>query len=72
MPHNLGGAWNKYMFADERLNNKRYEFDYGNYWGHENYFYGKSVNITSLEGKTGVFGNMPGTGYELPIWRWKN
>ena len=39
------------MFADERLNNKRYESDYGNYWGHENYFYGKSVNITSLEGR---------------------
>lgn len=51
MPHNLGGAWNKYMFADERLNNKRYNFDYGNYWGHENYFYGQSVNITSLEGR---------------------
>lgn len=51
MPHNLGGAWNKYMFADERLNNKRYNFDYGNYWGHETYFYGQSVNITSLEGR---------------------
>lgn len=51
MPHNLGGAWNKYMFADERLNNKRYNFDYGNYWGNESYFYGQSVNITSLEGR---------------------
>ncbi len=51
MPHNLGGAWNKYMFADERLNNKRYNFDYGNYWGHETYFYGQSVNITSREGR---------------------
>ncbi len=51
MPHNLGGAWNKYMFADERLNNKRYNFDYGNYWGNEAYFYGQSVNITSLEGR---------------------
>ncbi len=51
MGHNMGGAWNKYMFADERLNNKRYNFDYGNYWGAEGYFYGKSVNVGSLEGR---------------------
>lgn len=47
MDPDKGGAWNKYMFADETLNNKRYNFDYGNYWGNETYFYGVSVNIGS-------------------------
>lgn len=51
MDPDKGGAWNKYMFADERLNNKRYNFDYGNYWGDEAYFYGKSVDISKLEGR---------------------
>ena len=44
MDPNKGGAWNKYLFADETLNNYPYQFDYGNYWGNEGYFYGKSVN----------------------------
>lgn len=47
MDPDKGGAWNKYLFADETLNNKPYNFDYGNYWGHETYFYGKSATPTS-------------------------
>ncbi|HRR17035.1 MAG TPA: RagB/SusD family nutrient uptake outer membrane protein [Bacteroidales bacterium] len=42
------GAWNKYLFADETLNNYPYNFDNGNYWGSETYFYGaSSVNVAS-------------------------
>lgn len=41
-----GGAWNKYLFADETLNRYQYSFDQGNYWNNEGYFYGKSVNTT--------------------------
>lgn len=51
MDPDKGGAWNKYSFADETLNNKIYNFDYGNYWGHETYFYGQSVNVTVMEGR---------------------
>lgn len=47
MDPDKGGAWNKYLFADETLNNKPYNFDYGNYWGHETYFYGQKANPTS-------------------------
>ncbi len=47
MDPDKGGAWNKYLFADETLNNKPYNFDYGNYWGSETYFYGKNVSVTS-------------------------
>lgn len=47
MDHNKGGAWNKYLFADETLNNKIYNFDYGNYWGNETYFYGTNPDVTS-------------------------
>lgn len=47
MDPDKGGAWNKYMFADETLNNKPYAFDYGNYWGNEGYFYGVTPNPTS-------------------------
>jgi hypothetical protein len=47
MDPDKGGAWNKYMFADETLNNKPYAFDNGNYWGNEAYFYGVSPNPTS-------------------------
>jgi hypothetical protein len=47
MDPDKGGAWNKYLFADETLNNYPYNFDNGNYWGSETYFYGKSINITS-------------------------
>lgn len=43
---NKGGAWNKYLFADETLNNYPYAFDNGNYWGNEAYFYGQAVNTT--------------------------
>ncbi len=48
MDPDKGGAWNKYLFADETLNNKPYAFDYGNYWGNETYFYGVSVNPSSM------------------------
>lgn len=43
MDPNKGGAWNPYLFADETLNNKPYNFDNGNYWGAEGYFYGTSA-----------------------------
>jgi hypothetical protein len=47
MDPDKGGAWNKYLFADETLNNYPYNFDNGNYWGNETYFFGVSVNVTS-------------------------
>ncbi len=47
MDPDKGGAWNKYLFADETLNNYPYNFDNGNYWGNETYFYGVSINVTS-------------------------
>jgi len=47
MDPDKGGAWNKYLFADETLNNYPYTFDNGNYWGNETYFYGASINVTS-------------------------
>jgi hypothetical protein len=47
MDPDKGGAWNKYLFADETLNNKPYNFDYGNYWGNETYFFGVNANPTS-------------------------
>ncbi len=49
---NKGGAWNKYLFADETLNNYPYAFDNGNYWGNEAYFYGQSVNTTDNNSRT--------------------
>ncbi len=52
MDPDKGGAWNKYLFADETLNNYPYQFDLGNYWGNEGYFYGKpNINTSSLEGR---------------------
>jgi hypothetical protein len=47
MDPDKGGAWNKYLFADETLNNYPYNFDNGNYWGNETYFYGASISVTS-------------------------
>lgn len=47
MDHDKGGAWNKYLFADETLNNYPYNFDNGNYWNNEGYFFGATVNIPS-------------------------
>jgi hypothetical protein len=47
MDPDKGGAWNKYLFADETLNNYPYAFDNGNYWGNETYFYGASIVVTS-------------------------
>jgi hypothetical protein len=47
MDPDKGGAWNKYLFADETLNNYPYNFDNGNYWGNETYFYGASIKVTS-------------------------
>jgi len=47
MDPDKGGAWNKYLFADETLNNYPYNFDNGNYWGNETYFYGVSAKPTS-------------------------
>jgi len=51
MDPDKGGAWNKYLFADETLNNKPYNFDYGNYWGNETYFYGVNANPTSTNSR---------------------
>ena len=47
MDPDKGGAWNKYLFADETLNNYPYNFDNGNYWGNETYFFGRTPNPTS-------------------------
>ena len=58
MDPDKGGAWNKYMFADETLNNKPYNFDYGNYWGNEAYFYGTNVNVASTNPR------------DRRIWEW--
>ncbi|HBB01473.1 MAG: hypothetical protein A2W86_05220 [Bacteroidetes bacterium GWD2_45_23] len=58
MDPDKGQAWNPYSFADETLNNKPYNFDYGNYWGSENYFYGKSVSVTSTNPR------------DRRIWEW--
>ncbi|GAA4444802.1 RagB/SusD family nutrient uptake outer membrane protein [Ravibacter arvi] len=52
MDPNKGGAWNKYLFADETLNNYPYAFDNGNYWGNEGYFYGQNVNTTDNNSRT--------------------
>lgn len=52
MDPNKGGAWNKYLFADETLNNYPYAFDNGNYWGNEAYFYGQSVTTTDNNSRT--------------------
>lgn len=41
------GAWNKYLFADETLGPSQYNFDNGNYWGSETYFFGATINTTS-------------------------
>jgi hypothetical protein len=46
MDPDKGGAWNKYLFADETLNNYPYNFDNGNYWGSETYFYGANPTST--------------------------
>ncbi len=48
------GAWNKYLFADETLNNYTYAFDQGNYWGNETYFFGGNPmgDITKREART--------------------
>lgn len=47
-----GGAWNKYLFADETLNNYPYNFDLGNYWNNETYFFGVEVTPSRLESNT--------------------
>lgn len=52
MDPNKGGAWNRYLFADETLNNKPYPFDDGNYWSNETYFFGQSVNTTDNNPRT--------------------
>ena len=52
------GAWNNYSFADENLGPRPYNFDTGNWWGNEAYFFGTSVNTSSLEGR------------DRRIWEW--
>src|SRR5512133_3185329 len=46
------GAWNKYLFADETLNNYMYNFDLGNYWGNETYFFGVTPTTSTLASNT--------------------
>jgi len=52
MDPDKGGAWNKYLFADETLNNYPYNFDNGNYWGNETYFYGVTPDPGKLASNT--------------------
>jgi len=52
MDPDKGGAWNKYLFADETLNNYQYNFDLGNYWGNEAYFFGSDVTPAKLASNT--------------------
>jgi hypothetical protein len=52
MDPDKGGAWNKYLFADETLNNYPYNFDYGNYWGNETYFFGVTPTPGTLSSNT--------------------
>jgi len=52
MDPDKGGAWNKYLFADETLNNYPYNFDNGNYWGNETYFFGVTPTPGTLASNT--------------------
>ena len=45
------GAWNRYSFADEDLTISTSNFDAGNWWGNEGYFFGSGPNVTSNEGR---------------------
>lgn len=45
------GAWNNYSFADEDLTIAPKNFDSGNWWGNETYFYGSGPNPTSGDGR---------------------
>lgn len=58
MDPDKGGAWNKYLFADETLGPSPYQFDYGNYWGNETYFYGVNASPTS------------GNPRDRRVWEW--
>lgn len=58
MDPDKGGAWNKYLFADETLNNYPYDFDLGNYWSNEYYFTGRSANPAS------------GNSRDRRVWEW--
>ncbi len=54
MGYDKGGAWNRYSFADEDLTISTSNFDTGNWWGSETYFFGKDAsggNITDNEGR---------------------
>ena len=51
MGYDKGGAWNRYTFADEDLTIATSNFDTGNWWGNETYFYGKSASPTTNEGR---------------------
>ncbi len=52
MDPDKGGAWNKYLFADETLGPSPYQFDLGNYWGNETYFFGVEVTPARLASNT--------------------
>lgn len=50
MGYDKGGAWNRYSFADEDLTIATSNFDTGNWWGNESYFFGK-FSPTTNEGR---------------------
>ena len=72
MDPDKGGAWNKYLFADETLNNYPYNFDNGNYWGNETYFlWSINQHYQAIQQGTEESGNMPGMASVSPTWPWR-
>ena len=51
MGYDKGNAWNRYSFADEDLTIAVSNFDTGNWWSNEYYFFGAGPNVTSNEGR---------------------
>jgi tetratricopeptide (TPR) repeat protein len=45
--YNKAGAWNRYLFADETLNNIPYSEDQGNYWDQSFLFYNEGVGVNT-------------------------
>ena len=45
------GAWNNYSFADEAISNQVYQFDLGNYWSNQTYFYGGTIQTQQIQGR---------------------
>jgi len=45
--YNKAGSWNRYLFADETLNNNPYAEDQGNYWDQGYLFYNSGVGVNT-------------------------